>query len=131
LLLLCNPPCIFLIILSCLCKSVVLSRGIFFEQKCPMPPYPKRQCCETTQVSPACPSDKISIKIILVWRSGGMIMSGENRCNRRETSPCATLHTIKLTWIQTPANPDLLDEIPASDGLGQDTTCGSVNVKVL
>jgi hypothetical protein len=45
----------------------------------------------------------------------GMILTGENRRNQRETRPSATFSTTNPTWIDPGAKPDLHGERPAAN----------------
>jgi hypothetical protein len=52
---------------------------------------------------------------------GGMILTGENRKNRREPYPRVTLSTMKLTWTDRGAIPGLRDERPTANCLSHGT----------
>jgi hypothetical protein len=53
----------------------------------------------------------------LIWSSGGMILTGENRRTRRETFPSATSSTTNPTWTTLGSNPGLSGEKPATNRL--------------
>jgi hypothetical protein len=59
-----------------------------------------------------------------VESDGGMILTGGNRRNRRETCPSATLSTKNPTWIDPGANLGIRGEKPAANRLSHGTaTC--------
>jgi hypothetical protein len=66
--------------------------------------YPQQVYLECSQISPACPSDKSSIRRRLVWSIGGMTLGGKSRRILRKICPSATLSTTNLTWPDPASN---------------------------
>jgi len=58
-----------------------------------------------------------------VWSNGWMILTGEERSNRRKTRPSATLSTTNLTWTDPRLNRCLRDDRPATERLNYGRAC--------
>jgi hypothetical protein len=56
-----------------------------------------------------------------IWSNGGMILAGENRSTRGDTSHSANLFTRNPTWTDVRSNPILRGEWPATNGLRHGT----------
>ena len=66
---------------------------------------------QSSQVSPACPSDKSSIKMKISVSIGGMMLTGGN-CSS-ETNISAAFSALKLTWTALILNAELRADRPS------------------
>jgi hypothetical protein len=71
---------------------------------------------------------------IKLWSTGGVILAGEHRSTRRQTSDSATSSTTNPTWNETVLNPGPHEELPVTTRLSFNIAssyrdlCVSVNV---
>ena len=72
---------------------------------------------KVSQSSPACPSDKISIKMKTIWSVGGMVLTGKSRNTRTETYPSVFLSITNLTLPVPGSIPSLRSDRPRNEGL--------------
>jgi hypothetical protein len=74
------------------------------------------------QASTACPADK-RVLLVCKWvrSTGGMILTGEIRCNGRKTYQSDTLSTSNPTWTDRGSKPGLHGEKPVTNCLSHGT----------
>jgi hypothetical protein len=70
---------------------------------------------ERYEVSPACPSEKSSIKMTIGMEHWWMIVAVENRCSLRKTCPIAKFSSTNFTHCDPSSKRGLRDESPATN----------------
>jgi hypothetical protein len=81
---------------------------------------------EGSQASPLVPVTEKS-RWGRLWRTDGMVLTGETRSTRRKTCPSVTLPTTNLTRTDLGSNPGLHDECPAPNRISH---CTALKTKV-